>query len=240
MQAVAASVPDAWAVAGLNTGLISYWSMRTSGTTVYDEWGNNDGTAVNTPTFSAGNGVRDDGAGLAAASSEWIDAGTGFNFQTTNSFTFSAWIKTAGPGGIVRKWDQNSKGGYIFEIRAGGNNKITFAMFNATASAGYRRMGSTTVTDNSWRHVAMAYDGSKSVTGIRLWVNGTEESYTAVNNTDPGALTSSTIYLGNSASTATPVYFDGAIDEVAIWNRALTSNEVYQVYSTPLYAPYRK
>jgi hypothetical protein len=35
-------------------------------------------------------------------------------------------------------------------------------------------------------------------------------------------------------------YLGGSIDEVAIWNRALASNEVHQIYSSPLYLDYKE
>src|SRR6056297_1478362 len=62
-------------------GLVSYWAMRTNGTTtVYDEYGSNDGTTVNTPTFSAANGVRDLGVGLNGTDQN-INLGSWFSLR---------------------------------------------------------------------------------------------------------------------------------------------------------------
>jgi len=232
-------VTDTWAAAGLNTGLVEYWAMRTSGTTVLAEYGTNTGTAVNSPTFSATNGVRDDGVRLLSASTQYINAGSVYHPQITNQITVAAWINTTTSGAVAMKWNIFTTAGWGLDVTGGGVNKIQFGFYNSGGTKRFRRRGNTVVTDGAWRHVVATHGGAIAANQIKLYVNGVEETYSLDETTNPDeTMANSQLWLGNRQGGA--FLYNGSIDEVAIWNRALSSNEVYQIYNTPLYAPYKQ
>ena len=67
---------------------------------------------------------------------------------------------------------------------------------------------------NAWTHVALTYDGAK----LRLYVNGTQVATTAAS----GAVQSSSSPLWIGGNQPYGEYFQGLIDEVRVYNRALT------------------
>src|SRR5205823_5969810 len=90
--------------------------------------------------------------------------------------------------------------------------------------------GSGVVTANTFQHVALTYD---KVSGIaRLYCNGAMALEQNIGSFTPE--TSYDLWLGArpTIGTATSLEFPGLIDELAIYNRALSSNEVATIYNT--------
>ena len=74
---------------------------------------------------------------------------------------------------------------------------------------------------DEWNLVTAVYDGAN----MRLYLNGEEWDF----QPKTGTLTSSTGFsVGNDASGN---YFDGDIDDVRVYNRALTAAQVYALYN---------
>jgi hypothetical protein len=86
---------------------------------------------------------------------------------------------------------------------------------------------SGTVSANTQYNVVCTYDGSGSWTGIKLYINGTLQSLTALNNGTPytsmGNTTTQQI-IGNASNFGSP--FRGTIDELYIFNKALNQSEI--------------
>jgi hypothetical protein len=232
---------DAWAAAGLNTGLVSYWAMRNSGTTVTDEYGSNDGTAVNGVLFGSDYGKRDNGAGFDGVN-DYISLPSGLRTELdNNSFSVSAWFFSADTtvNAVFNTGDT---------IGAGDNQGIRF--FQYSGSAGFYaavkgaggNVGQYSVNDpadNEWVHVVLVRDYGSTV---KLYINGQQDW--SLSDTAGAITVSKGPWIGaedGGTPGATPdtSWFKGSIDEVAIWNRALTPTEISKLYSTPLYAPYK-
>jgi len=80
------------------------------------------------------------------------------------------------------------------------------------------------VQPGRWYHMAASYDGAAA----RLYLNGIE-----VANGNMAYNTFSTdVFIGTRASLLAPCFFDGLIDDVRIWDRALDPSEVQELYST--------
>ena len=93
--------------------------------------------------------------------------------------------------------------------------------------------GSTRHTDgrqadpvNEWSHVALTYDGAT----LRLYVNGTEVSSRATG----GAIRETTDPLWIGGNRPYGEYFEGRIDEVRVYRRALSPSQVRAMMSTPI------
>ena len=79
---------------------------------------------------------------------------------------------------------------------------------------------------NTWTHLATTYDG----TTLRLFVNGTQVGSRAVS----GALLTSSGVLRIGGNSQWGEYFAGRIDEVRIYNRALTQSEIAADSAAPV------
>lgn len=128
-----------------------------------------------------------------------------YDTQGSTGFTYSLRAMQANNGGL----------GYSFQ---GPTFQIT------TASGTYSVSSSTGLSTGSWHHIAGVYDGSQ----IRIYADG------VLMNTMPasGALASnsSSLKIG-SAGTANSSY-NGMIDEAQIYNTALTTNQIFAVYTS--------
>jgi len=229
----------AWTPAGLDVGLVSYWAMRTnSATTVWDEYDTNTGTAVNGVLFGSAYGKRDAGAGLNGTI-HYINMGSSdvFDFSETNSvFTVSTWVKGTEviPNNlacsIISKGNQATlaAGWKLIQVGFSGAQYWQLKTGNGTIFTSATAAKTTT----NFAHLV----GIKTTTNVSIYVDGIliHSSTNAIQI----ANTSADLHIGSAGSTATE-YFEGSVDEVAIWSRALTSTEVYQLYSQPIYKPYR-
>ena len=87
--------------------------------------------------------------------------------------------------------------------------------------------GATKAQTNTWYHVAMTYDGAM----LKLFVNGNLDAQLAV--TGPIITSSEPIRLGGGAPGNDPAYFfNGRLDEVALYGRALSQSEIQTIYNS--------
>ena len=86
--------------------------------------------------------------------------------------------------------------------------------------------GTTASPVNAWTHVALTYDGAM----LRLYVNGTP----VASRTQTGGIQATTNPLWIGGNNPYGEYFQGLIDEVRIYSRALTSGEIQTDMSTPV------
>jgi hypothetical protein len=155
------------------------------------------------------------------------------NLRITGNLTISAWIKAESfPDDyctIVAKYSLNSKRAYMLTLydTGTGTDKIRFNVSNNGTDFNYI-VGGTTLSAGSWYHVCGVYDG----TNIYVYLNGSSDAIpvshaTGINNAD----TPFNVGCRLDGADAVERYFDGLIDEVIIWNTALTANEVKDVYN---------
>jgi hypothetical protein len=95
--------------------------------------------------------------------------------------------------------------------------------------------GRTPVTKNKWNHVVTTYDGSSTSAGMKVYLNGVQDTtdlftsgtYTAMSNL------ASSVDIGASIRTqaAFDAFAKGKIDDVRIYNRALSATEIRQLYN---------
>lgn len=222
-----------------DTNLISYWRFENNG---LDETDNNhDAEGTNAVYTSSGkfDGCYDLEADLHNYVAWADDSAFSFGNGTTNSpFSLSMWLKiesfTYNPASVIskddgvteRKWAMilyNPDCPRLFCKNNGGNDQIG-------------RDCSITVSAGPWYHVVCTYDGGTNYAGIKIYINNVERSgasaisgvYTAMVNTiahlDIGR------YCRDSS---TNIYnYDGLIDEVKIYGKALNSTEITNLYNS--------
>ncbi len=127
----------------------------------------------------------------------------------------TAWKTNYWDGGIVTK--EGSTTGYM--LRCGNSGQLGFSLGDGSA---WHETSSATgaLSLSKWQHVAGTYDG----TTMRLFVNGVQvatntSTFTITGNANNLVIGSADPYLGTRE-------FQGAIDEVRVWNTARTFNEL--------------
>ena len=232
-------------------GLVSYWSFEADtieGKTVRDVWGKNDGTLVGDAkrkVGKVGSALEFDGDG------DSVDCGNdeSLNFDTEDPFTICAWVKADEKGLTVlqpwQEWGQSVAGkvndrwhGYILTITGAGHNNEPYTL-NAVLS---NTLGNNDINcsspDNSmtiatdWTYVCMSYEGTSNVAGIHLFINGENQPVSTQRDGLTASMSSRARFtIGQVKVTNWPIWFDGLIDEVAVYNRALSEDEISQNFA---------
>lgn len=161
----------------------------------------------------------------------YVDLGAG-NRGITNQLTLEVWIKTATSSHdhIISKYDRDRERGYQLLIQ---NGRACLA--GRDGSGIYRTSGfsNSIVADNQWHHVAGVIDK-----GIwKIFIDG--ELQNQQNTGYPSAVLSSSfnLLLGNYYYPQLGNhYYEGFLDEVRIWNKALSETEIRQHMCSPVNA----
>lgn len=203
----------------LLNGLVGYWKMDESSGNITDYSGNgNTGTPTGTITYSA-TGKINTAIKFAAALSH-IDCGNGSSLQLGSTGSIFLWVNLSAVSVVntlVGKMDiGNDQNGYQLNIDATTNN-LYFEMANGTTANG--KEGTTVFTTGTWYHVGVTWNGSL----IQLYINGATEG-TALTQTVTPVSNVWNLHLGRSSTNGTTM--SGTLDEIGIWNRALTGTEI--------------
>ena len=183
-------------------------------------------TVVGAPVFVAdANGIAASAAQMSYATGGWAEAGTWDPSALTGSLGLSAWIKPADVGtgsGIITKrgsWD-TGKMRWCFNYHT--DSRVRFV--TVTGGTVYSE---ETAAVNEWSHVACTYDDATGE--ARVYFNG-ELSGTDTNSSlDSNDV--SIIRIGQyEDSVSDSKTFNGAMDDVRIYNYALSGTEVAKLY----------
>lgn len=214
----------------LTDGLIGLWSFDgpdLTSTTVLDRSGQgNDGTLQNgpKPTRGAiGQALEFDGV------DDHIDANDVYDFANSTPFSISVWAKPEDFDldfqALLAKRTENDDG-WIFIIRPTNDPSPKLAMQFWSNSAASSVTSDVDVAEGQWSQLAFTFDGT---TG-KLYINGTEVGSGTMTKVLPDTPTDLTFGAGQSTGDLSQ-YFDGSIDDVRIYNRAISSQEVKQLWS---------
>jgi large repetitive protein len=182
----------------------------------------NDAVGTGSPTYEAG---KDGQAIVLSGAGQYATVPIDVSLNITSAITLAAWVK---PGkqdtqDLIKKATNGSVDGYELALASIGSTTspgTAFVRFNQVSSTETYRVDSTTkypFDGNTWVHLAATYDG----TTIRFYYNGIEET----SKPGPTSIATNTLPLSIGAQGATRL-FQGSIDEVRVYNRALTPGEI--------------
>jgi len=209
---------------GLSSSLIGWWRFNGDAT---DCSGNgNDGTVYGEGTYSIspmGQALNFDGDG------DYVQLPASNNILDTNTFTIEAWFKTSVnhpvygvplyEGRLVNlHWKDTESTAVSLYVE---KDKIGL-LYNTGVMAHVWVKYSVDYHDSIWHHVAVTYDA----TTYRLYYDG-EEVASKVD--DFGGFGTYPAFLGTYISSAR--FFQGTIDDVRIWNVALSEDQLGKVYN---------
>jgi hypothetical protein len=212
------------------SGLLASYSFNAgSGTTTVDSSGNNLTGTIHGATWTTGGEY---GKALSFnGTNNYVDLGNPASLKATGSMTWAAWVKAtstpSGDGNIIAK--QNASSGWQLKTSAGtGPQTFGVAVYG---SAGIVQRYSTTVRAlNTWYHVAGVYNATTR--SLDIYVNGVLDDG-VLSGTIPTTQKIPNVNV-NIGRRSNGVYFPGIIDEVQIYNRALSAAEIQTILSTPL------
>ena len=192
-----------------------------AGSTAADASGRNNHASLGGATWAAGK----HGAGLSfdgTASLVTVADSAGLN--PTGALTLEAWIKPTTLSGWRTVLMKEAAGGLIYTLYAYDNAPRPAVYIHTTTDIDIP--GTAAPPLNAWTHLAATYDGAQ----LRLYENGIQVASRAAT----GALSTSTGALRIGGNAVWGEYFAGVIDEVRVFNRALSAAEIQADMTTPI------
>ena len=198
-------------------GAVAYYTFdENTGTVAGDSVGSNDGTLVNSPSWVNGK----IGSGLdfgTKAQQRRVDAN--LPAFDNNYITYSLWFKTTETdwiGLLGRDGSASHPNLYLNQVAT---NRI---VISSDTNAGIAYIDAPDATDGEWKHIVVTRDGPGD--SFAFYYNGNLVSHTLEDATSYGS-TSANLNIG-ARKPSTTIYMSGLIDEVAIFDKALNSDEV--------------
>ena len=191
--------------------LAGWWKLDEGQGTAAIDWSGHDnhGTLIGDPQWVAGY----DGGALKFDGSSWVDYGNTTALQITEAITISCWINPAGFGG--------DRG---FVARSG-----AYALKSSSDHLRFTTPGildhdglNTILETRIWQHVAATFQPEKTG-GVVFYINGVETERMNSSAMNPGT---GPFLIGNNQWNQT---FTGLIDDVRVYNKVLTAEEIGQV-----------
>jgi uncharacterized repeat protein (TIGR01451 family) len=215
-------------------GMVAWWPLdETSGTVVADIVGNNNGTAKPGPINSIGpasqpgkvnNGLVFCGPPLTATPTfvTVADKST-LNFGTAQSFSIDAWINPSnGFPMIVDKLNwPNASAGYRFYVDDTHRLKLDIA--------GGAFFGIAPLTPGNWYHVAATVD--RALPRVTFYINGTPEVVGGPSSFLNASSPALDLLIGGTRETQLPSGCKYIVDEIEIFNRALSQAEIQGIFN---------
>jgi hypothetical protein len=217
-------------------GLVSFWTFdqnTINGETVEDVWGGVDGKAIETKVVAGkiSEGMEFNGSG------SMVEIDRDEKLDITDAISMDAWINIsewlADPNRnvIIARYDQaRNMRGLQFSLNPDNGLATYMGHSNGTAYFQTQKGGRNEDWIGQWVHVAFTWDHSDD--GLcRLYVDGEEIGSYANQEALEEPLLLFDIPWVIGAMPAQSRYFSGIIDELRVYNRRLSDDEVLQNYN---------
>ncbi len=223
-----------------NNGLVGYWKMDE------DSWNGTSGEVIDSSGFGyngrAMNGANTVTNGKKHRAGNFNDSNNQYVLTSDisqidlsgNALTISAWVYPVSTGAIktvVAKYDwDNGEREFVFYV--GGTNDVGLNIQENPGSyngATGITSGTKVLSNNTWYHIAGVFEGGSF---SKVFIDG---KLVGVNNSSPAndfGNTNEPVILGAANDNAIQDPFDGKMDEIKIWNRALTDDEITADYNS--------
>jgi chitodextrinase len=197
--------------------LVGYWKFNeTSGITAEDSSGSNNGTVINGAVWDSGGQIG--GSLNFDGSNDYVSLPNIIN-PSAATFTASAWIYPDVSTGIRSVLVQEGTNGRKWLYREDG--LLTSFLFSS------KLQSTGSIVTGQWNHIAVTYDG----TTLKLYLNGQQDG--SATGTIESELGGMRVGIAKDDSSG----WDGKIDDVRIYDRALSSTEIASLHGGDTIAP---
>lgn len=207
------------------SGLVSWWNGDSSS----DIAGGNNGSlsgSISMTDGKIGRGYKLDDGFIKVGNPASLNFGTG-------PFSLEAWFNWNGGGGtsannIIRKSNYGPGPGSGYWLRVGNSSKPTLEFsVGATTGPEGQTLITAPVTIGAWYHAV----GTKDASGnVKLYVDGQSIGTIVRQSPETDSTSESLFMIGAWDGFGTSEFFYGMIDEVSVYNRALSASEVQGIY----------
>lgn len=217
------------------TGPVGYWKFdEGSGGTANDSSGNFNsgiltGGPTGPPTWSSG---RVNSALSFDGVDDYVQVGNRSSLIVSTALTMSAWIMPTVNDAAGSHVILNKEGEYELGIN---NGEISWTIANNSPGwAGNWRTSHYAAPANVWTHVAVTYDSTMAGNNVKVYVNGLLQTSAAETGViGDGYTPENDFRIGSRQCGICNEYFSGGIDEVRVYNRALSASEIQSLQSVP-------
>lgn len=209
----------------LESGLIGFWKL--DGSLVDRSIYSNTATLVNSPRYGAG--IQGQALFFTNAAGTQRYANLGHSAGITNisnQMSLSFWVYYTGPSGatrtglVTRVNSSSSRNSWMVDITES-PSYLRLTLYTNTSGGAAQGSSPVAFPSNTWTHVAVSWDGTQAV----VYTNGVSNfGIACVNpvNRDAGC----DVIAGTRGDTTSYVMNNGGLDEIRIYSRALTAQEV--------------
>jgi hypothetical protein len=197
-------------------GLVGWWPFNGNAN---DESGNGNNGTVNGASLAADRFGNSNAAYDFDGVNDFIDlSNTSFQGDFSLSFWFS--IDIISTQKIISKFtnDQNNPNGW--EIELGNNGSLNYG------NGSQQEYGQNIYTNNTWSFGTLVFNSNNSQ--VTFYENGTQSSiynnFSLINN-------NINVRLGARANPVASIFYNGKIDDIGLWNLALTAQEISDLYN---------
>ncbi len=204
-------------------GLVGYWPFNGNANDMSTNANNgtNNGATLTTDRF--GNTAS---AYSFNGTSNYIKVLDNNSLDLTQNLTLSSWIEPNSLNaeqGILGKGTNTTSTGYALHHKVLNPEKTGVSLQNLSTSS-TTFINTSQLSINNWHHLLATYNGSE----LKLYLNGVLVNTTTTNiQLVSNSLTD--LFIGSEFSNFR--YFNGKIDDVGIWNRALTEQEISDLFN---------
>lgn len=200
-------------------------------------------TGTGTGTINYVSGKNGNAVSMGTTTS-YVDVADTTNFSFTNGsgqdlpFSFAVWVQFTSFSSTLNMF-ANKRNGTLFEwafYRFSSDGSIRFDKYTSNGAAMHSIICSNTTSTGQWYHLVYTDDGSETVGGMKIYINGvlgsttttSSGSYTGMGNT------TSVTRIGNHGDGVNAVHSHrGYLDGLSIWKgRTLTAAEVTYLYNS--------
>jgi hypothetical protein len=181
-----------------------------------DSSGNNNHGANNGATLTQDRNGKSNAAYNFSNASIQV-ATPSWTFSPTDSFSYSLWAYQTG-GGCLLMSGSGTNGNFISILQSSTTN----FQFGTNKQGSPWAWAATSPILNTWTHYVAVYEGSM----MTLYQNGLPVGYGSFSQANTNA-TNLPFYIGKDIGT---YFFNGSLDDIAVYSRALSSSEVQSIY----------
>ena len=172
---------------------------------------------------------------------DYINSGVISDFVSSSAFSVSGWFyfDSVANHKTLFSYGLSTGSQYCWTVQTYPSGNLIFVIADTLGDSGYNYIGTSlgsALVTGQWYNICIVYDGSGvgNTDKAKIYINGTEATYSGGGGTIPATTTASTGYfnIGRWDLGGSDRFFNGNIDEVSIYDSALSSGNITSIYNS--------